>query len=258
MFDLFKDGYRYRELIWILAMKELKIRYKRSVLGFVWALLHPLLMTVVLTIVFSSLMRFSIEHYAVFLICCLFPWTFFTQSMAYGVESVIGNADLLRSVYLPKLVFPVSAILANLINFLFSMIPLALLLVVFNHPFHATLLYLPVPLLALILFTLGCGFFFAALNVFFRDVSHIVQILLAAWFYFSPILYSLDFVSSKFQVFFRLNPMLYILSGFRSVIYHGVLPSPASTAISLGCGIIVLMIGFGVFRRYQDSFVFYV
>jgi len=258
MLELIKNSYQYRELIWILAMKELNIRYKRSVLGFVWALLHPLLMTVVLTIVFSSLMRFSIEHYAIFLICCLFPWTFFTQSMAYGVESVIGNAGLLRSVHVPQLVFPVSAILANLINFLFSMIPLALLLVVFNHPFHATWLYLPVPLLALVLFTMGCGFFFAALNVFFRDVSHIVQILLTAWFYFSPILYSLDFVSPKIQIIFRLNPMLYILGGFRSAIYHGVLPSPASIALSLGFGMIALVIGFGIFRRYQNSFVFYV
>ena len=258
MLELIKNSYQYRELIWILAMKELNIRYKRSVLGFVWALLHPLLMTVVLTIVFSSLMRFSIEHYAIFLICSLFPWTFFAQSMAYGVESVIGNAGLLRSVYVPKLVFPVSAILANLINFLFSMIPLALLLVLFNHPFHATWLYLPVPLLALVLFTMGCGFFFAALNVFFRDVSHIVQILLTAWFYFSPILYSLDFVSPKIQIIFRLNPMLYILGGFRSAIYHGVLPSPASIALSLGFGMISLVIGFSIFRRYQDSFVFYV
>ncbi len=258
MIDLFKYSYRYRELIWILAMKELKIRYKRSALGFVWALLHPLLMMVVLTVVFSSVLKFNIDHYAVFLICALFPWTFFLQSLSYSVDSIVGNTGLLRSVYVPQLVFPVSAILANLINFLLSMIPLALLLVVLGFPFHSTWLYLPVPILALILFSLGCGFFFAALNVFFRDVSHIVQILLAAWFYFSPIIYSLNIIAPEYRVFFRLNPMLYILNGFRFAIYHGQLPSPASMAMSVGCGVLALVIGFSVFRRYQDSFVFYV
>ena len=257
MLELFRDSYRYREIIWVLAMKELKVRYKRSVLGFVWALLHPLLMMVVLTIVFSAIMRIPVEHYAVFLICTLFPWTFFSQSLAYSVESIVGNSGLLKSVHVPQLVLPLSAILANLINFLLSLFPLALLLLVLNHPFHGTWLYLPVPILALILFTLGCGFFFATLNVFFRDTTHIVQILLAAWFYLSPIIYSLDFVAPEYHVIFRLNPMLYILNGFRLAIYHGLVPSAASIAMSLGCGALALVIGFGIFRRYQDSFVFY-
>src|SRR6185437_7806529 len=110
MFELTRDIYDYRELIWALALKELRVRYKRSVLGFLWALLNPLLMMVVLTLVFGTIMRFSIDHYAIFLLSMLLPWTFFSQALSYSVESVVSNAELLKKVRVPKLVFPVAAV----------------------------------------------------------------------------------------------------------------------------------------------------
>ncbi len=258
MFELIRDVYRYRELIWALALKELRVRYKRSVLGFVWALLNPLLMMIVLTLVFGTIMRFSIDHYAVFLLSMLLPWTFFTQALSYSVESVVGNADLLKKVQIAKLVFPVSAVVSNIINFLLSLIPLALLIVILRFPLHWTWVYLPVATLGLFLFTLGSAFFFSAINVFFRDISHIVQIILSAWFYFSPIIYSLDFIPAKHRWLFKFNPMLYVLNGFRLSIYYGLLPSVQSMAMSLACGVAAVGIGFALFRRLQDSFVFYV
>ena len=258
MFELFRDIYCHRELIWALALKELHVRYKRSVLGFIWALLNPALLMIILTLVFGSIMRFQIDHYAIFLLSMLLPWTFFSQSLAYGVESVVSNASLMKKVRIPKLVFPVAAVLANIINFVLSLIPLALLVVVLRFPLHWTWIYLPVPMLGLFLFTLGAAFLLAAVNVFFRDVSHIVQIILSAWFYFSPIIYSLDFIPKKYLFLFRLNPLLYVLNGFRLSIYYGQLPSPQSFGMSLACGIAALVIGFSIFRRLQDSFVFYV
>src|SRR5262249_22287496 len=111
MKQLIRETYQYRELIWALALKELRVRYKRSALGFLWALLHPLLMMVILTVVFSTVMRIAISHYAVFLISALLPWTFLSQSLAYSVESVVGNGDLLKKVYLAKSVFPIAAVL---------------------------------------------------------------------------------------------------------------------------------------------------
>jgi ABC-2 type transport system permease protein len=258
MLQLVRDVYRFRELIWALAVKELRVRYKRSVLGFLWALLNPLLMMIILTLVFGSIMRFSIDHYAIFLLSMLLPWTFFSQALAYSVDSVVGNAQLLKKVRVPKLVFPMAAVVANIINFLLSLIPLALLIAVLCFPLHWTWIYLPIPMLGLFLFTLGSAFFFAAVNVFFRDVSHIVQILLSAWFYASPIIYSLDFIPKKYHIFFRLNPMLYVLNGFRLSIYYGLLPTLPSVAMSLACGIVALVIGFALFRHYQDRFVFYV
>src|SRR5437016_5460507 len=258
MGELLRDTYRYRELIWALALKELRVRYKRSVLGFLWALLNPALLMVVLTLVFGTIMRFSIDHYAVFLLSMLLPWTFFSQSLAYSVESIVGNGDLLKKVRVAQLVFPVAAVVSNIINFLLSLLPLMLLIVLMRFPLHWTWIYLPVPMLGLFLFTLGTAFFFATINVFYRDVSHIVQILLSAWFYFSPVIYSLDFVSSKYRWLFRINPMLYVLNGFRLAVYYGMLPSLKSVGMSLACGIIALIVGFAVFRRYQNSFVYYV
>jgi ABC-type polysaccharide/polyol phosphate export permease len=256
--ELVRDTYRYRQLIWALAMKELKVRYKRSVLGFLWALLNPALMMLVLTLVFSTIMQFAIKHYAIFLLSVLLPWTFFSQSLGYAVESIVGNGELIKKVAVPKLVFPVAAIVSNIINLLLSLIPLAILVPLMRHPFYWTWLYLPVPMLALIIFTLGVTFLFAAANVYYRDVAHIVQVVLSAWFYFTPIIYGLDFIPPHRQWLFKLNPLLYVTNGFRLAVYYGMLPRWQSVAASFVCAFAALLIGFGVFRKYQHDFVFYV
>ena len=258
MVRLFRDIYRHRELIWALALKELRVRYKRSVLGFLWALLNPALLMLVLTLVFGTIMRFSVPHYSIFLLSMLLPWTFFAQSLAYSVESIVANGALLKQVQVARVVFPVAALVSNIINFFLSLIPLMLLIIALRFPIHWTWVYLPVPMLGLFLFSLGAGFFFATINVFYRDVSHIVQILLSAWFYVSPVIYSLEFVPAKYHWIFRLNPLLYVLNGFRLSIYYGMLPSWQSVAMSLACGMVSLAVGFGIFRRYERTFVYYV
>lgn len=258
MIELFRNLIRYRELIWELSLKELKVRYKRSVLGFLWALLNPTLMMVVLTVVFSTILRFGIPHYAIFLLSVLLPWTFFSQSLSYAVESIVGNGDLIKKVAIPKMVFPVAAVVSNVINLLLSLIPLAIIVAILRHPFYSTWLYLPVPILALIIFTLGFTFLFAAANVYYRDVSHIVQVVLSAWFYFTPIIYALDFVPEKQRWLFKLNPIIYVINGFRLAVYYGKLPRWPSIAASFLCAFLALFIGFAVFRKYQDDFVFYV
>ncbi len=123
--------------------------------------------------------------------CCC-PWTFFSQSLSYAVEAIVSNGDLIKKVAVPKLVFPMAALVSNIINLLLSLIPLAILVPLMRHPFYWTWIYLPVPLLALAIFTLGMTFFFAAANVYYRDVAHILQIVLSAWFYVTPIIYPLD------------------------------------------------------------------
>lgn len=258
MLRLIREIASNRELIWALAMKELNIRYKRSALGFFWALLNPLLMMIIYTLVFSTIMRFSIPYYPIFLISALLPWTFFSQSLSYSVESVVGNGELLKKVYVAKSVFPIAAVLSNVINFLFSMVPLVLLLIVFRFPFHWTWFYFLVPFLGLLMFTLGCSFFFAMANVFFRDMAHILQVVLSAWFYLCPILYPLDVVPQRYRLLFRLNPLTYPLNGFRLAIYYGLLPTPQSMAASLAVGLVTLWIGYRLFRRHEDTLVYYV
>ncbi len=258
MTELVLETYRYRELIWALALKELKIRYKRSVLGFLWALLNPMLLMLVLTVVFSTIMPFPIPHYAIFLLSVLLPWTFFAQSLSYATESIVGNADLIKKLRVSKIVFPVAALVSNLINLLLSLIPLVLLVVVMRHPLHVTWLYLPVPLLALAILTLGATFFFAVANVYYRDVTHIVQILLQVLFYLTPILYAEDFFPAKYRWIFKLNPLVFAFHGFRLSVYYGKLPTLQSIVASFICAFLSLAVGFAIFRRYQDDFVFYI
>jgi ABC-type polysaccharide/polyol phosphate export permease len=258
MTELIRDSLRYRELIWALALKDLKVRYKRSVLGFLWALLNPALLMIVLALVFSTIMRMNIQHYAIFLLSVLLPWTFFSQSLAYAVESIVGNGDLIKKVAVPKLVFPVAVVISNLINLLLSIIPLALIILAMRHPFHWTWVYLPVPLLILAIFTLGATFLFATANVYYRDVTHIVQILLQVLFYVTPIIYSADMFPAKYRWAFHLNPLNYLFNGFRLAVYNGQLPRIQSIAASLTCALVALVIGFAIFRKHQSEFVFYV
>lgn len=258
MSELWRDSYRYRELIWALALRELKVRYKRSVLGFLWALLNPAFLMIVLTVVFTTIMPVNIPHFSVFLLCTLLLYTFFSQSLSYAVEAMVGNADLIKKVAVPKLVFPVAAVLSNVINLGLSLIPLVVLVFVMGHPFHWTWIFIPIPLAALILLTLGATFFFATANVYYRDVAHIIQIVLQVLFYLTPILYTAEMVPAKYRWLFWLNPLTFSLSDFRMYTYYGMFPSLASIAISFVCGFLALLIGFAVFRRYQHEFVFYV
>src|SRR3954447_9274183 len=258
MIELVRDSIKYRELIWALALKELKIRYKRSVLGFLWALLNPLLLMLVLTVVFSNLMGANIPHYAIFLLSVLLPWTFFAQSLAYAAESIVGNADLIKKVRIAKSVFPLAAVASNMINLFLSLIPLILIILVMGHPFHLTWLFLPIPLLALTLFTTGATFFFAAANVYYRDVAHILQVVLQVWFYVTPILYSIDFFPAQYRWIFKLNPLIFVMNGFRLSVYYGLLPTAQSILASFICAFLALFLGFAIFRRYQDQFVYYV
>jgi ABC-2 type transport system permease protein len=258
MLRLANEVWTNRELIWALGLKDLRVRYKRSILGFLWSLLNPLLMMIILTVVFSTIARMAIHQYAVFLISALLPWTFFSQALSYGVESIVGNGELLKKVYIEKLVFPAAAVVSNVINFLLSMVPLLLLLLVLRFPLHWTWVYLPVAMATMVFFASGCCFFFAAANVFFRDVSHILQIVLSAWFYVSPIIYSVEFVPRRARIFFKLNPLFYILEGFRDSIYFGRIPSWGSMLAAFGISVATLIAGYTFFRRSQNSFVFYV
>lgn len=258
MGELWRDTYRYRELIWALALRELKVRYKRSVLGFLWALLNPAFLMLVQTVVFTKIMPMNIPHFAVFLLSTLLLYIFFSQSLSYAVESMVGNAELIKKVAVPKLVFPVAAVVSNVINLLLSLIPLALLVVALRHPFYWTWILIPIPLAALCLFTLGMTFLLATANVYYRDVAHIVQIVLQALYFVTPILYKVDFFPPKYRWMFWLNPLTFSLSDFRMFVYYGQIPSLQSVVASFVTAAIALVIGFALFRKYQHDFPFYV
>jgi ABC-type polysaccharide/polyol phosphate export permease len=201
-------------------------------------------------------MPINIPHYAIFLLSVLLPWTFFAQSLSYAVESIVGNGDLIKKIAVTKAVFPVAAVVSNMINLLLSMIPLVLIVLAMRHPFYWTWLFLPVPLIALTIFTLGATFFFATANVYYRDVAHIIQVLLNVLFYLTPIIYAIDSIPHRYQWLFKLNPLIFALNQFRLSVYYGKLPAVRSVVASFVCGFLALIIGFVIFRRHQDDFVF--
>ncbi len=247
--------YRYRDLLRELVSTELKLRYRRSVLGFLWTMLNPFLMMVVLTAVFSTLMRFGVKDYAVLLLAGLLPWTFFSQSVTLSLMSLVSKGSLLRQVYVPKAMIPLAAVFSCLVNFLLALVPFLLLAAALGRPLNATLFFLPVPILLMTLFTCGVALIFSCLNVFFRDFTHMTEVLLSMWFYLSPVLYTLDLVPPAYRGYFQWNPMYYLLATFRQPIYEGTLPAFAIWATAAAAAVLMGLAGFAVFIRFERHFV---
>jgi ABC-type polysaccharide/polyol phosphate export permease len=247
--------YAYRELLKNLVVTELKLRYRRSVLGFLWTLLNPLLMMTVLTLVFSTVMRFNVRDYWVLLFSALLPWLFFSQSVGNSLMSIVGKGALLKKVYIPKALIPLSTVIAGLINLLLSFVPLLVLMVALGRDLHAAMWFLPVSIVLLSLFAAGVALLFSCLNVFFRDFTHMTEVLLSAWFYMSPVIYTVEMVPAEYRAAFSWNPLLYLFDLFRAPIYEGTLPAGETIGLAAGVAVAMALAGFVVFTRFERHFV---
>jgi ABC-type polysaccharide/polyol phosphate export permease len=250
-----KEVYEYRSLLINLVVTELRLRYRRSVLGFVWTMLNPLLTMSVITVVFSTVFRFGVEDFAILLLAGLLPWNFFEQSISSSLMSIVGKGGLIRKVYFPKAILPLATVLANLINFLFALVPLLFLVHIIGPGLNASILFLPMACLIFFVFVTGFSFFFACINVFFRDFSHMTDVLMRALFYASPILYTIDFMPDGMRKFLLLNPLSYYIACFRDPIYYRHLPSLETVLIAVSLSVTSLITGFLVFSRYEKHFV---
>lgn len=248
--------YRYRHLLRMLVGSELKLRYRRSALGFLWSLLNPLLMMSVLSVVFSIIMRFEVKDYALMLLSGLLPWTFISQAVNNSLMSLVTKGSLIHKVYVPKGVFPIATVLANLVNFVLSLIPLLVIGLAIGHRFSLALLFLPVAILLVAVLACGLALLFSCLNVFFRDFTHMTEVLLQALFYASPIIYGIEMVPERFRPFFQLNPLSSIIECFRAPIYRGVLPTWSDLGVATATSLCILLIGSTVFLANEDQFVF--
>ncbi len=247
--------YHYRELLRVLVSSELKLRYRRSVLGFFWTLLNPLLMMVVLSVVFSTVMRFNIRDYWVSLVAGLLPWTFFSQSVGTSLMSIVGKGALLKKVYIPKSIIPLSVVLAGLVNFLLSLVAMLVLMLAVGHPPALAVLFLPIPIAFMTLFAIGMALVFSCLNVYFRDFGHMTEVILQAWFYTSPVIYSLAMVPEPYRPYFMWNPLYFIIECFREPIFNGALPS-AETVLTAGVvSLLAAIVGFLIFVRFERGFI---
>ena len=248
---------KYRELIRNLVSKQLKVRYKRSVLGLLWALLYPLLMMVVMNIVFSTIFQSSLPNFPVYLLSGIVLWNFFSQTTMDGANTILTNVNIIKKIYVPKGVFSVATVLSGLVHLALALIPLLVIAVVTGTRLTISLLFLPVSVLLVSVFILGVSLALAAIAVFFNDILYIYQVLLTALMFMTPIFYPASIVPSRYVPVLRLNPMYYFLECFRLPIYEGSIPSAEMVAFAALAAVIALLAGWWLFSRNQNAFVYY-
>lgn len=255
---LFKDLCAYRELLKSNVKKDIRGKYKGSFLGILWSFVSPLLMTLVYAIVFPFLMRGAgYEHYTTFLIIGILPWTWFTTSIAQGTFCIIGNGGILKKVYFPREILPISVVTSGMINFLISCIIIALFLFFSGIGFNINILYLPLIIIAQYLLTLGIIFITSAINVYVRDLEYIVNFIIQMLFYGTPILYELSMFKGAPKVIYSLisyNPMSVIITCYRDIFYWENTPHIKSLIVVLLFSVVLCSIGLGIFRRLSKGF----
>lgn len=258
---------KYKFLMSQLILRDFKIKYKRSVLGVVWSLLYPILMMAVMALVFSNMFRFQVEgvSYLVYLLTGIITFQYFSEASNLAMTSVVNNFTLINKVYIPKYIFPLAKCLFVGINFLLSLIPWFLIIILTqfglgNYPASINIYYLILPFifLCLLLFTVGMGFFLSCVSVFLRDVFYIYGIVLTIWQYFTPIFYSIEIIPAKLQFFFQFNPLYQFLDAARTIVLYGQCPSALNLVLCAVYAIIAMVVGCIVFKKNQDKFIYYI
>ena len=253
-----KDLLQYRDLVTYLVGRELKVRYRRSTIGFAWTMLQPLLTMLVLQLVFSAIFRFEIYNYPVYALSGILFWSFFSQSIVTSMNSLRANAGLLTKLPVPKSVFPISTVIAGVINLLFALIPLFAILIVTGHPLRPSLMFLPVAILLAALFTLGAGLVLSPLAAFFTDVIELVGVGLTLTMYLTPIFYPIEIIPESIRWVVRFNPLRSVLEVFRDPIYYGKIPPLTHLSVTVVVVLVSVVVGVLVFRRSSDRIAFYV
>ena len=249
------DLYRYRVLVQSLVLRELKARYRGSVLGFLWSFLNPLLLMGVYTLVFSVYMRNPMEHYAVFLFCGLLPWLWFATSLSNGAASITAGGHLLKKVAFPAEILPVVAVLHNLINFILGIPILLLFILAFGRSLAPSLAAFPVVVLIQWILTTGIVLVLAALNVYLRDIEQVLGNLLTLLFFMTPILYPLSLVPEAYRPFLLLNPLAPLMLAYQDIFYYGRFPHWGHLAILGLLAVLVFWLGYVIFDRFRDTLV---
>lgn len=256
MISTIKELYDYREMISSLVHKELRGKYKGSVLGFFWSLLIPLFQLLIYTMVFSVFMRSEIENFSMFLFVALIPWFFFSSCISTGAMSIVQQKNLVEKIYFPRMVLPISSAVSYFINMLLSFIVVFVALLLTGIGIEIRVLgYLP--LIFLIEFVMGIGgaLLFSALTVYFRDLEYILNIVTMAWMYMTPILYPLDMVPEEIRKFLYLNPMTSVTIAYRDILYYQKAPDMQTLIYAIVWGVVVLIAGWVTFEKLQKNFV---
>lgn len=246
--------WEYKYLIYNLVLRDLKVKYKGSTLGFLWSLLNPLLMLAVYTVAFKYVIKIKVENFPIFLFCALLPWNFLNSALAMGVGAITDNANLVKKVYFPREILPLSVVLVNLFHFFLTFVVLIPALLIFKIYPSWPFLFLPVVIIFQTFFVLGLTLVVGALNVYYRDVKHVQEVMLQLWFWVTPIIWSISLIPEEFRDFAYLNPFTSYVVSFREIILHGRMPGLINIAATAVIGILVFLAGYWLFRRKQRRF----
>lgn len=249
---------KYKPLLKELVARDLKVKYRRSFLGYVWSLLNPLLMMTVMTIVFSYMFRFDIPNFPLYLICGQTLWTFFNESTNMSMYSVLQNGALIKKVFIPKFIFPVSRVLSSFVTMSFSLGAILLVMLFTKAQFYWTILLIPIPLAFLLLFCVGIGMVLSALSVYFRDITHLYSVLTLAWMYLTPIFYPVKALPQEVVPLITNNPMYHYITFFRCLVLYGILPEWNVVGMCILWSVVACVTGMCVFRRLQNNFILFI
>lgn len=250
---------KWRELLWQMTSREIKARYKQSILGYFWVILNPLAQMLVMSFAFSQILRIptkSAENipYSIFLYTALLPWTLFANSLSFACGSLVSSASLISKIYFPRTILVISTINAKIIDFLFAATILIGYLIIYQIPINLNILWVIPIFFIQQLFTLGLSFFFAAANLIYRDIQYLLSLILTLWMYLTPIIYPADLVPQKFRFIYQLNPMSVIVNAYRQVILGGGAPKYSSLLIAFIVSVFTLIIGLSYFKSREKIF----
>lgn len=251
---LVKELYDYREMIYMLVRREIRGRYKGSILGFFWTFLNPLLQFIVYAIVFSTIMRMDIDQFYIYLFVAFVPWFFLATAIPQGAVCIQTQSNLVQKIYFPRMVLPISTVVTAFVNMLLSELVVFAVLLISGFGISRYILALPIVWFVQFLFVLGIVLFVSALTVYIRDLAHILDIVVMAWFYATPIVYPPEMLPAQFKFLTYLNPMYGIIDGYRKILYYKCLPDFSTMTLALGLGVATIFIGGFVFQRLQRGF----
>jgi lipopolysaccharide transport system permease protein len=260
-----KELWTYRDLVYNLVSRDLKVRYKNSLLGIVWSWLNPLLMMLIFTFVFGILFeREDIPNYHVLFLSAMLPWNFFVGAVMGGIPSVVGNSNLIKKVYFPREVLPLSVVISSLVNFLIALPVFFILAIISGVVPTSQVLFLPIPILIQVTFCIGIVLILSTLEVFYRDTHMLMDVGIQAWFFLTPVIYPIKTLPEQVTLLgltfsprvwlFRLNPMASIINTYQDILYYGTITSLDFLARTAVTALLVLVFGYWFFRRFSGRF----
>lgn len=254
--SIFKNLYNYRELIKTSVKKDIGGKYKHSFLGVLWSFINPLLQIAVYAIIFPLLMRGSSSYkdYTVFMVCGLIPWAYFSSCLNRSSFTMIENGNILKKVYFPREILPLSLVASETVNFLISCLIILAFTLLKGFGITVYVLYFPVVLLIQFTMQLAIALVFSSVTVYFRDLQHFIGVILQLFFYATPIVYSVETIPEDFRWVLKFNPMTYIIEGYRDIFYNQQTPDIKSLGVLFGISIIGLVIAYAIFNKLQQKF----